>query len=219
MSFLRVILASASPRRQQLLKSLGLKFETVATGIDESAIQAGDPRSLVMKIAAAKVDAATRMISSDGPLALIIGADTEVVLDGKIFGKPADRRDADVMLRRLSGRTHEVFSGLALKLFPAGALWLNAGRSEVTFRSLTDSTISDYVNSGECDDKAGAYGLQGRGGELIERVRGDLGNVIGLPLEIFRAGWREMTGEDPLRGRDPMETLREAFPDLKLKAI
>jgi septum formation protein len=168
----KLVLASASPRRRELLGLLGLDFEVVPTGVAE--LTAGDPAVIVVENALNKARAVDR------PDALVLGVDTDVVCDGRLLGKPADDGDATARLRVLSGRTHEVLSGVAL--IGAGAERSELVRTAVTFRELGDRDIEQYVASEEWRDRAGGYAVQGLGSSLVERVEGDLSNVIGLPI-------------------------------------
>jgi len=215
----RIVLASASPRRQEILRALGISFDIHATGLDEDAIQAETPRARILKIAAAKAAAAWEALAeviadpNESPR-LIIAADTEVILDGEIFGKPADLAQAAQMLRRLSGRTHEVITALALKSVPGGEIWIHAEKTEVTFEKLSDEFIAAYLATGEADDKAGAYGIQGMGGRLIAGFNGSISNVIGLPLQTLAEGIRVMTGKELAGAGDEATVLRRAFPNM-----
>jgi len=171
----QLILASSSPRRRQLLEQLGLKFEVRSANIDES-IQGGETASAyVERVAMLKaVQVATQM-----PQALILGADTAVVVDGRILGKPQSPADARRMLTLLSGRSHAVLSGIAL----AGThQFSRTVESQINFRVLSRGEIDWYVRTGEPMDKAGAYGAQGIGSFLIQSVHGSYSNVVGLPL-------------------------------------
>lgn len=184
-----LILASASPRRRALLTYLGVTFTAVATDAEEQdtapphdIVAALPPVALPLKThptllawrkaAAACVDAST---------SVIIGADTIVVLDGDVLGKPVDQLTARAMLRRLSGRTHTVYTGLAV-LVPHRPPMFDLVASEVDIADLSDAVIADYVATGEPMDKAGAYGIQGLGGRLVRSVAGSYTNVVGLPL-------------------------------------
>lgn len=168
----RLILASASPRRRELLGQLGFEFEAVATGVRE--LTEGEPSVLVVENALRKAH------SVSDPEALVLGVDTDVVLDGRLLGKPGGGGDATARLRVLSGRTHEVLSGIAL-VGPGGTR-TELVRTEVTFRDLSDREIEAYVGSGEWSDRAGGYSVQGLGSSLVARIEGDLSNVIGLPI-------------------------------------
>jgi septum formation protein len=173
----RLILASASPRRAELLRAAGFAFEVVAADVDES-IRAGEsPQTYVRRLAAAKSAAALSPARRD---AIILGADTAVVVDDDVLGKPGDDADAAAMLTRLSGRRHEVMTGVSLR---CGAY--EVGRVEITevdFVRLTEDDIAWYVKSGEGRDKAGAYAIQGLASRFIPRIEGSYSNVVGLPI-------------------------------------
>lgn len=175
-----LVLASASPRRRELLERLGVEFRTVPAEVDERPIaeQVREPARLVTLLAETKAKAVAR----EHPRALVIGADTVVVLDGEILGKPSDAREARRMLARLSGRTHHVYTGVAVVDGESGRSESCAEVTAVTFGRLTDEQIERYVQTGEPLDKAGAYGIQGIGATLVERVEGCFFNVVGLPL-------------------------------------
>ncbi len=209
----RLVLASQSPRRQRLLEGLRLEFETVAPGIDEAGITAASHRARVMAVASAKAQAVARKLPFGDASWLVLAADTVVVLDDEALGKPADREAAAAMLERLSGRAHQVVTGVALR-GAHGRFWIDADRSEVTFRPLEDAVIQRYVRSGEADDKAGAYGVQEVGATFIERIEGDLSNVIGLPLGRLREGFKVMLGRNVLEGQSLRRAVMRAFPDL-----
>ncbi len=210
----RIVLASASPRRRQLLEALEVTYEVLPAGINEAAVRADTPQALVRKIAAAKAEAVVPRVSvRAGEKALVLSADTEVVLDGEVFGKPRDREHAKEMLRRLAGRTHTVHTALAIQELPGGSLWLDGAKSDVRFHPLADQTIANYVETGEADDKAGAYGLQGAGAEFIAEVRGELSTVIGLSLAALERGLRQAMGDNICFG-DERGILRRAYPDL-----
>lgn len=169
-----VILASASPRRSQLLRELGIPFCVRPAGCDEKSDER-DPARLVCELARRKV-----MAVDAGPQDTVIAADTVVCLDGEILGKPRDSSEANAMLHRLSGRGHTVFTGVAVRR--AGRILVRAEQTDVYFRALPDEYIERYVASGEPLDKAGAYGIQGAGGAFVRRIEGDFYNVMGLPL-------------------------------------
>jgi septum formation protein len=173
----RLILASASPRRAELLRAAGFDFDILASDVDES-IRAGEPpQTYVRRLAADKSAAALSSAARD---AIILGADTAVVVDGDILGKPRDDEDAAAMLTRLSGRRHEVMTGISLR---CGAY--EVGRVEITgvyFARLTADDVAWYVKSGEGRDKAGAYAIQGLASRFIPRIEGSYSNVVGLPI-------------------------------------
>ena len=175
----RLILASTSPRRRELLALLGLPFEVVASGFDESSLSPKGltPPDYVMTLAQGKAAEVANRAESD---AIIIGADTTVVLDGAFLNKPLDDADAARMLRALSGRTHQVYTGLCL-LHGQSAL-TDYAVTDVTFDTLSDAVIAAYIATGEPRDKAGAYGIQGKALSFIPQIQGDYFNVVGLPL-------------------------------------
>lgn len=172
-----VILASASPRRAELLERLGLPFVVRAADLDESSITAKDPAALVQALSAAK---AAKVGRECGAEALVLAADTVVVLKGRILGKPKDENEAFSMLSDLSGHTHTVFTGVTLRQGAHESSFHE--RSEVTMRHLRPEEIRAYIRSGEPMDKAGAYGIQGLGALLVSELHGDYFNVMGLPL-------------------------------------
>lgn len=174
--FESVILASGSPRRSELLKRIFRDFTICIPDIDENVSYTTSPENLVMELAKRKAKA----VYVKHPDSLVIGADTEVFLDGMRFGKPVDADDAKRMLRALSGKTHQVFTGVSF--FWRGGEDTFFDWSDVTFRELSDEEIEEYVNTGEPLDKAGAYGIQAGGGTFIKEVRGDINTVIGLPV-------------------------------------
>lgn len=174
----RVILASASPRRRELLRQVGVRFRVVVAEVDESVLPGEQPADYVLRVARDKVLA---IQATDGSGLPVLAADTAVVLDQRILGKPADRAGAISMLRSLSGRTHEVYS--AVVLAQAGQPpreCLNISR--VTFAELDPDWIEAYCDTGDSMDKAGAYGVQGLAAEKIPRIEGSFSGVMGLPL-------------------------------------
>ena len=186
------VLASQSPRRRELLERLGLPFRTLVPDIDERMDRPLPPAELVAVISAEKARAAQALA---GPEAIVIAADTVVALDGAVLGKPGDERDAARMLSALSGRTHQVFSGLTVA--QGGTVRTVSEETAVTFRPLTEGEIAAYVRTGEPMDKAGAYGIQGYGALLVEGIRGDYYNVMGLPVCRLGGLLKEL-GVDPL---------------------
>jgi nucleoside triphosphate pyrophosphatase len=178
-----LILASASPRRREILTALGVPFEAVVPEVEELA--EGDPERVVLENAERKASAG---LQGAGPESLVLGVDTEVVLDGRVLGKAPDEAAARERLERLSGRTHAVLSGMVL-IAGGGegrsAMRSGMARSQVTFRELDGPTIESYLASGEWRDRAGAYAIQGLGSTLIERVEGDFSNVVGLPVRLL----------------------------------
>lgn len=172
------ILASGSPRRKQLLEDAGLVFDVVEAppDVEEEVASGLGAEAEAMRRALAKAD----FVACGNPDAFVLGADTVVVLDGGILGKPSDADDASRMLGLLSGRTHEVIT--AFTLVGSGSRREEAVRTRVSFREIDEETIGRYVESGEPMDKAGAYAIQGLGGSLVDKVEGSYTNVVGLPV-------------------------------------
>ena len=187
-----IILASQSPRRRELLERMGLPLRIITPDIDERMERSLPPGELVAAISAEKARA---VAAQAGPEAIVIAADTVVALDGAVLGKPADEKDAARMLAALSGRTHQVFTGLTVA--QGGAVRTVSEETAVTFRPLTEGEIAAYVRTGEPMDKAGAYGIQGYGALLVEGIRGDYYNVMGLPVCRLGGLLKEL-GVDPL---------------------
>jgi len=179
----RIVLASASPRRMQLLELIGMPFAARPSELDE--IQRPGERAVDFAQRAARDKALTVAAHGDG--LPVLGSDTVVEVDGEVLGKPADRDDAARMLRRLSGRTHHVHTGIALAIGPRCESLVDT--TQVRFRHLAEETIGWYVTTGEPADKAGAYAVQGCGGLLVESIEGSPHTVVGLPIhrlpEIF----------------------------------
>ncbi|MEI6509765.1 MAG: Maf family protein [bacterium] len=177
-----LILASASPRRWELLRQAGLHFTVFPVDIDEEIRAEESPASAVERLALEKAQACARQLSEG----LVLGSDTVVSLEGRILGKPHSEEEARTMLQELSGRTHQVWTGLALLDLEGDRRWLDHESTAVTFRSLAIEEIDDYIRSGEPLDKAGAYAIQGRAAFFIPRIEGCYFNVVGLPL--FKLG-------------------------------
>ncbi len=172
----RVILASASPRRRDLLTLVGIEHEVRPADIDESLLPGETPAAHAERLARTKA----RTIATREPDAVVIAADTIVVVDGQVLGKPRDERDARAMLQSLSGRTHTVLTAIAVAR--AARMESAVESVDVTFRPLTADEIVSYIATGEPMDKAGAYGIQGYGATIVERVDGDYFSVMGLGL-------------------------------------
>ena len=192
---MKLILASSSSRRAELLRDAGIAFEVNAPHVDEARHPDETAEKMVARLAEAKARAVAELVGEGKP-AIIIGADTAVELDGEIFGKPRDAADAREMLSYLSGRTHFVLTGICVLRLPDGATRSAVERTAVTFALLDPSEIEAYVTSGEPFDKAGGYAIQGRAGRYIPRIEGCYFNVVGLPLARLHAllsdlGWRE----------------------------
>lgn len=174
---MRLILASTSPRRRELLAQLDIEFEVAAVAVDERPLAAELASDHVCRLALAKARAGA---ANYGPHVRVLGADTVVVLEGEIFGKPTDRDHAAVMLGRLSGHTHQVLTAVARVQDASHAVRLSS--SEVTFRPLSPTEIAAYCDTGEPLDKAGAYAIQGRAAAFIRHLEGSYSGVMGLPL-------------------------------------
>lgn len=174
-----IFLASASPRRRELIAELGVPFVCASPDVDESVPEGTDPVDAALMIAVRKAETARLMPESAGRI--IVSADTSVVADGRIYGKPSDEADARNMLRALSGRAHQVLTGVSVVL-PDGRTGSFCESTEVRFYPLSAEDIDAYIATGEPMDKAGAYGIQGRGKLLVESISGDYFNVVGLPV-------------------------------------
>jgi len=190
---MKLILASGSARRAEILRSAGLPFTVLSSAVDETPVPGESPRETVQRLALAKAElVAARAV---GP-AIVIAADTVVTLDGAMFGKPRTTEDARQMLEKLSGRTHSVITGVALIRLPDVERVEFQEITQVQFATLDDEEIVRYLSSGEPFDKAGAYAIQGLAGRYIPRIEGCYYNVVGLPLaRLFSAlvelGWSE----------------------------
>jgi septum formation protein len=167
-----LILASRSPRRKAILEQLGVEFRVEAPGVEE--LDSGEPRAVVVENALRKARAVAR------PGERVLGADTAVVVDGELFGKPSDERSAQALLRRMSGRDHEVMSGIAV--CEEGTERSDLAITTVRFRALKPHDIDWYLATGEWRDHAGGYAIQKRGAALVESIEGDFWNVVGLPV-------------------------------------
>lgn len=186
---MKLILASASPRRGSILENAGIRFERRPAEIDESPLPGESAEECVLRLAEKKARrAADGVVGS----AIVVGADTLVVLNGEVMGKPADREDARRMLGRLAGRPHRVVTGVAALRLPDGAVRRAAEITFVSFVPLSDQEIDWYVGTDEPMDKAGAYGIQERGGRFVSRIDGCYFNVVGLPLSRVYALLREL---------------------------
>ena len=182
-----LVLASGSPRRRELMSDMGLCFTVRSADVDESLPDRISPRDAVLALSERKC----RAVLPSAAGCAVIAADTVVALDGEILGKPQDEADARRMLRALSGRTHEVFTGVALGY--GDRVIARAARTAVSFRPLDEAEILAYIETGEPMDKAGAYGIQGGAGRFVAATDGDIDNVIGLPTRLLA----EMLGELP----------------------
>jgi len=176
----RIILASASPRRAQLLEQIGVEFEIAPGNVTEMPHPDEAPPDYITRISRAKVIAAARQFDSG----LVLGADTVVVLDGHLLGKPEDEAAARRMLSQLSGKWHAVMTGVALYDIESRREVADYDKTLVKFAQITDGEIDWYVKTGEPMDKAGAYGIQGRGGLFVDEIAGNYYNVVGLPIPL-----------------------------------
>lgn len=185
----RMILASESPRRRELLAATGIPFRVVPSGVDEIPRRGESPARFVRRAALDKGES----VASLHPSSFVLSADTIVVADGRILGKPRDRAEARRMLSRLAGREHRVYTAICLLCSERGFRDLDAEVTRVRFRPLSAAEVAAYARTGECDDKAGAYAAQGAGMLLIDRIAGSFSNVVGLPMSrvvtmLSRAG-------------------------------
>ena len=175
-----LILASASPRRKEILTAVGWPFETHAAGVDETRLAGEGPEAFVSRLARAKAET----VAQGRLFGLVLGADTTVLVDGEILEKPRDAEDARRMLRNLSGRWHEVLTGVALVRAETGQALTGLERTRVRFAETSDEEIDWHVRTGDVLDKAGAYAIQGRAALFIEAIDGDYWNVVGLPVRL-----------------------------------
>ena len=184
-----LVLASRSPRRAKLLREAGYEFDVVPADVDESRLDGETPRQYVARVAGSKASA----VAARAGDRIVVAADTVVLIDGLVLGKPADRRDAASMLTRLSGRTHEVLTGVVVA---RGGRLLNVVEvTRVTFATLDPARIAWYAATGEPDDKAGAYAVQGIGSRFVERIEGSYTNVVGLPVALVDRFVRQLDAD------------------------
>lgn len=175
----KFILASASPRRREILEEAGLRHTVMPSDADEALPGGLAPEKYVMELALLKGAAVSKKAEKNS---IVISADTVVVSDGEILGKPCDEKDALSMLMRLSGKWHSVLTGYCAIDTDCGAATVKYEETKVKFRDFTEKEALKYIKSGECMDKAGAYGIQGKGRLFVERIEGDYFNVVGLPI-------------------------------------
>ncbi len=191
----KLILASASPRRSELLRLLGMSFEVVPSHVSETMDRSIPPADYVREIASRKA----RTVAASFRRELVLGADTVVVLDGDILEKPAGEVEAIQMLSRLSGKTHQVHTGLMLIDTESGRFLRDAAVTDVAMRPLKPEEIQFYVKTGEPMDKAGAYAVQGMAAAFVQSISGCFYNVVGLPLSLFCSLLEQMVGKSPLQ--------------------
>ena len=177
----KLVLASASPRRAEILRAAGWPFEALPANIDESRHDHEDATTYVKRVARAKAEVVTPSVTD----ATVVGADTVVVVDGEILGKPRDEEDARRMLRLLQGRWHQVLTGVAVCNGNVGQPRVAHEVTEVRFAVMDEDEVSWYVATGEPMDKAGAYAIQGLGARFIKGIKGDYSNVVGLPVRLL----------------------------------
>lgn len=183
-----IILASASPRRSELLRQVGIDFIAMPADVDEAYRGGETPSEHALRLAAEKALSVAGQVDEG----IVIGADTVVIIDGRVLGKPVDRENAVAMLRTLAGRRHQVMTGMAVLGRPSGKMLQRLEVTDVWFRELGDDEIKAYVQSGEPMDKAGAYGIQGKGALFVSRIEGCYNNVVGLPLFALGQMLKEM---------------------------
>jgi len=195
---MKVILASASPRRKEILQNTKLNFDIQKSDIEEVILENESPEDMVVRLAYEKAfDVAKRNTDR-----LVIGADTIVALDNEVLGKPKDQNEAYQMIKRLSNKTHKVITGISLINLKENKIIKDYVVSFVTFKDLSEDSIKDYINTNESLDKAGAYGIQGYGALLVKNIQGDYFNIVGLPISrlsdllknhfdinLFYGGW------------------------------
>ena len=175
---MKIVLASGSPRRKEILENMNLKFDIIKSEIEETTLENESPEDLVKRLSYEKAhDIATRNRDS-----IVIGADTVVVLDNNVLGKPKDKEDAFNMLKKMSGREHDVITGISILCLDSKKEIIDFCVSKVKFKNLSDEDIYSYIATGECMDKAGSYGIQGLGGILVEYIKGDYFNIVGFPI-------------------------------------
>jgi septum formation protein len=192
---MRLILASGSPRRAELLRNAGIRFETQVSKIEEAQLPGESASAMVLRLAEAKARAVSARLGELKDPVLVIGADTVVELNGQVVGKPGSAKSAHTMLGRLSGKTHCVLTGVAVIRLPDGAARSKVESTSVRFASLSDREIKQYAATAEPLDKAGGYAIQGLAGPFVERIEGCYFNVVGLPLArlyrmLVELGWR-----------------------------
>jgi septum formation protein len=178
---LTILLATSSPRRIDILTRSGISFEAVASGVDERPPEPLGPLRFVAWAAAAKAEAVAKRAAGR----VVVAADTVVVLHGRIFGKPRDRAQANAFLRALSGKTHQVYTAVQVIDGRSGRRAQGISRTHVTMRELSAREIAAYVRTGEAQDKAGAYAIQGKGRRLVRSIRGPYDNVVGMPMRLL----------------------------------
>ena len=186
---MKIILASKSPRRKEILETMGVEFEIDVADVDESVDESLSPLEAVCEISKRKAEAVSQRHTEEK---IIISADTVVVIDGRIIGKPKDKEDAFNILKGLSGKTHEVYTGFTI--FGNGKSKTDYEVTKVHFKELCDEDIKRYIETGEPMDKAGAYGIQQKGNLFVEYIHGDYYNVVGFPISKICVTIKELFG-------------------------
>jgi septum formation protein len=194
---MKLILASSSPRRAEVMRNAGFVFEVRPADVDETRQAHEAAEAYVSRIAKAKAETVAQRVRAAGERAIVIAADTTVVAEGQILGKPRDADDARRMLRLFSGKTHEVLTALCVINIPTGKEALHVERTRVDFLKMSEEEIESYIQTGEPFDKAGAYGIQGIAGRFATSIEGCYFNVLGLPLSrlwttLQELGWKEV---------------------------
>ena len=179
---MKLILASASPRRKEILENAGFHFEIIPSDCEENVPNTLSPDMMVTELAILK---ATDVASKQKGDLLIVGADTLVAFGDTVMGKPKDAEDASKMLHTLSGQTHQVYTGICVIRRLDGFMVAKSEKTDITFRSLSEKEIEDYIATGEPFDKAGAYAIQGLANPFVSNIEGDFNNVVGFPLDTF----------------------------------
>lgn len=175
---MKIVLASNSPRRREILSNIGLDFDVIPSNIAEETKEK-EPENIVMDLSRKKALCVAEKLDDDS---IVIGADTVVVIDGEILGKPKDKGEAFSMLRKLSGRWHKVYTGVSMVSLKNRKFINDYESTDVYIKNLSNDMILNYIEKGECLDKAGSYAIQGYGALIVERINGDYFNVVGLPI-------------------------------------
>lgn len=209
---MRIVLASASPRRKKLLAEIGLEFDVVPSNAEESSDLSKMPiEELVQKNALMKA----RAVAGNFPEALVIGCDTDIFFKGKLVGKPKNAEDAKKILKEFSNKWHSIVSGIAIINTKTGREITGFEKTNVKVKKLSEKEIAKYIETGEPLDKAGAYGIQGKGRFLIERFEGSYSNIVGLPLEKLVGRLKEFGIRISLCKRKPTTKKRSEFKRVK----
>jgi septum formation protein len=208
---LTILLATSSPRRIDILTRSGIPFEAVASGIDERPPEPLGPLRFVAWAAAAKAEA----VAAKAARRVVVAADTEVVLHGRVFGKPEDRAEAAAFLRILSGKTHQVYTAVQVIDGRTGRRVQGISRTHVTMRAISEREIAAYVRTGEAQDKAGAYAIQGEGRRLIRSIRGPYDNVVGMPMRLLSRLLGECGIPVPANNPDELQQTSQHHPEAR----